>query len=213
MNLIHDYGCKFYYFSLIDFMSSLVPYLISVPLGAFSSLIAWYILNHLIKPKIKFSDWISKLYENNVPFYRFKFENNGKRNIVEVEITAKLRIKGLRFTNNWEVIYLPLDNNNIPIIYSIKSKNKILREVPRLELSIIEPRYYKFLSEVIVKRINSGNITLEELFSLGTHAELILIISGFDEISGARKTFCSEPYTLNRIKEGIFENNGLEIKG
>lgn len=189
----------------------LISIFISIPIGAFSSLIAWWVLNYWIKPKINFSNDISRLDVDNKSFYRFKFENSGTRRILDSEITAKLRIRGLKFSKNWEVIYLPLDNDRIPVIHSIKKYYKKIREVPRIELSFIDLKYYRFLPERIIDKIQKDTITLEELMNLGIDSELILYITGFDEISGARKTFESKPYKVSDIKKGPFDNYGLSV--
>ena len=192
-------------------METWITLLLSVPIGAISSLIAWWILNYCIKPEIRFSEDISKINENSKAFYRFKFENCGKRNIFDSELVAKLRIKGLKYSTNWEVIYLPLDNNRIPVIKSINKSDKKLREVPRIELGLIDSKHFRFLSKSIKMKILDDSITLEELMKLGNDSELILYVTGFDEISGARKTFESKAYKISDIKEGKFNNYGLNV--
>jgi hypothetical protein len=193
-------------------MGKWITLLLSVPIGAFSSLIAWWILNYCIKPKIKFSNDISKIEEDNKSFYRFKFENSGKRRIIDAEIIAKLRIKGLKYSTNWEIIYLPLDNDHIPIIKSTKKEKNKLREIPRLELGLTDSKYFRFLPSDIKDKIDDDTITLEDLMNLGNDSELVLLVTGYDEISGARKTFESKPYKVEDIKKGKFDNFGLNVK-
>jgi len=193
-------------------METWMTILISIPLGAFSSLIAWWILNYWIKPKIKFSEDISKTLIDSTAIYRFKFENCGKRKIVDNSLIAKLRIKGIRYKLNWEVIYLPLDNDKIPIIRPIKGESKKIREVPRLELGLIEIKNRKFLPQTIKQKIENDTISLEELMKLGSESELILYVTGYDEISGAKKTFESKPYKVKDIKNGLFIKNGLNVE-
>lgn len=193
-------------------METWMTILISIPLGALSSLIAWWILNYWIKPKIKFSEDISKTLIDSISIYRFKFENCGKRKIVDNLLIAKLRIKGIRYKSNWEVIYLPLDNDKIPIIRPIKGECRIIREVPRLELGLIEIKNQKFLPEAIKEKIDNDTITLEELMNLGSESELILYVTGYDEISGAKKTFESKPYKVGDIKNGLFNKKGLNVE-
>jgi hypothetical protein len=192
-------------------MKTLITLLLSVPIGAISSLIAWWILNYCIKPEIRFSEDISKINEFSKSFYRFKFENCGKRNIFDSELVAKLRIKGLKYSTNWEVIDLPLDNNRIPVINSIIKGDRKVREVPRIELGLIDSKHFRFLNDSIKTKIQDDSITLEELMGLGAKSELILYVTGFDEISGARKTFESKAYKLSDIKEGKFNNYGLNV--
>lgn len=192
-------------------MKTLITLLLSVPIGAISSLIAWWILNYCIKPEIRFSEDISKINEFSKSFYRFKFENCGKRNIFDSELVAKLRIKGLKYSTNWEVIDLPLDNNRIPVINSIIKGDRKVREVPRIELGLIDSKHFRFLNDSVKTKIQDDSITLEELMGLGAKSELILYVTGFDEISGARKTFESKAYKLSDIKEGKFNNYGLNV--
>ena len=186
--------------------------MLSVPIGVFCSFVTWWILNYRIIPKIKFSDDISRIDEDSKSFYRFKFENCSKRRILDSEIIVKLRIKGLKYSTNWEVIYLPIDNDRIPIIKSIKKEKKKIREVPRLELGLIDKKYFRFLPNTIKRKIQNDTITLEELMNLGSESQLILFVTGFDEISGARKTFESKPYKVGDIKKGKFNNFELNVK-
>ena len=193
-------------------METWVTIFISIPIGAISSLIAWWILNYCIKPKIIFSNDISRIDEHNKPFYRFKFENCGSRRILDSQIIAKLRIKGLKYSTNLEIIYLPLDNEFIPIIKPTKNDLKKIREVPRLELGLIDSKYFRFLEDNIKEKIKNDKITLEELMTLGIESELILYVTGFDEISGAKKTFESKPYKITDIKKGKFNSSGLNVR-
>ena len=48
--------------------------------------------------------------------------------------------------------------------------------------------------------------------NLGSESELILYVTGYDGISGAKKTFESKPYKISNIKNGIFSKTGLNIE-
>ncbi|MGD9994032.1 MAG: hypothetical protein AB7S69_12085 [Salinivirgaceae bacterium] len=193
-------------------MKTWLTILISVPIGAFSSLIAWWILNYCINPKIRFSEYISSSIENSKSFYRFKFENASRRRMIDSEITAKLRIKGLLYSTNWEVIYLPIDNDRIPIIYSTKKGKHRFREVPRIELELIDPKYFRILPPDIKAKIENGNLLLNDLLKLALDSEIILIVSGYDEKSGAKKVFESKPYKIEDVVTGLFKKDSLEIQ-
>jgi hypothetical protein len=47
--------------------------------------------------------------------------------------------------------------------------------------------------------------------NLGNKSDLVLFVSGYDEISGALKTFESKPYKVEDIKKGKFNNFGLNV--
>ncbi|MDR1792099.1 MAG: hypothetical protein LBR36_01445 [Bacteroidales bacterium] len=162
---------------------------------------------------------ISKLptKENKSKYkYRFKFENIGKRNIIDIEVIVRLRIKGLKpdLPRNWEVIYLPttaLEYKKIAIIRPV-SKTKIR---PVLEIKTYECDYFQkeFFPSEIKEKSQNGTLTLEEVMQLGTKSEFQILIFGTDTFSGARKFFESKFFGKGDIIEGYFDRNGVEVQG
>jgi hypothetical protein len=78
---------------------TIIALIISIPIGIACSIIAWWILFRKVVPCISFSDEISKtrLEDSDSGFcYRVKFENSGRRDIIDLQIHAYLRIVGLR---------------------------------------------------------------------------------------------------------------------
>ncbi|MBD0258163.1 MAG: hypothetical protein ICV83_20820, partial [Cytophagales bacterium] len=125
----------------------IVNVLISVITGIGASYFVWWITISRFVPKIKFADKIAKVNtDENLSGlrYRFKFENSGRRNIIDLEIIVRLRIKGLRKTlpNNNEIVYLStssLEYKKVAILRPVKKENK--RAV--LEIKVYDCSYFE----------------------------------------------------------------------
>ena len=197
--------------------------LIGILVGIVTNLIAWWILFHLIVPNLKFSPKISKLTVENSKFdksgyrYRIKFENSGKRPIIDVDITARLRIKALgKFKHNWQIFYLPLKSDgsstkSIPKIYPITNQNK-LRHIIRLYINS-KPEEFDLpvFPDSIRKKIRRQDLTLEDLLDAGSATTLEIQAFGYDQFSGTRKLFQSKRYQLSDIVFGGFDTKGLSV--
>src|SRR5512141_654885 len=91
--------------------------LIAFLLGSFVNLLTWSILNHMFVPDIRFSRSISKRERDTTKDdasqfgYRVKLENNGRRSVIDVEVTARLRINYPPDVqpNTWNLINIPLE--------------------------------------------------------------------------------------------------------
>ena len=195
-------------------MFEILLLLIGIPIGVLGSLLAWWILFHRIVSNIQFSPHISKTRTNDTRSgyrYRVKFENAGRRSILDVEIFAKLRIKGLRdgYPTNWETIYIPIRVDRRPLIKP--SRTTRLREIVRFYVNDIEAEKLVNFSECVRRRRAEGCLLLEDLLGVGTQSELQIITFGYDEFSGSRKVFPSKKYLLDDIKYGQFDTKCLRI--
>jgi hypothetical protein len=191
-------------------LETIIAIIISIPIGIACSIIAWWILFHKVVPQISFSDGISKtrLQDSDPGFcYRIKFENTGRRDIIDIQIHAYLRIVGLRsgkasgIKTSIEIFtskeYVPKMRKN--------GKGFIVRLYPERTESF-ERRAYP---EHIKLKYREKSLTLEDIFSLGYEAKLKVIVLGYDSFSGARRIFESKLYGIDDIKEGHFK--GLQI--
>ena len=137
----------------------LISILIGLFIGILTNLIAWWILFHHIVPKIYFSHSISKIptQEDKSGYkYRFKIQNLGKRPIIDVELIARIRLKGAGdFPRNIRIVDIPLSkkaiSHRIPIIMSGDDTGKILKlfvnEVDEFRDLARYPDYIKIKSD------------------------------------------------------------------
>jgi len=196
----------------------LLTIIVSSVTGVGASYLVWWLTSKYYVPKIRFSEEISKLRTNDNPSnfkYRFKFENYGKRNIFDLEIIVRLRIKGLRegFPKNWEVIYIPtstLEYKRVAIVKPVTTDE--FR--PVLEIKTYECDFFQqdFFPEEIRVMSRLKTLTLDDVLNIGEDANFQIMINGTDEFSGSRKFFGQKTkYTSNSIAEGLFDMYGLDV--
>lgn len=199
--------------------SILLGILVGLVTGIFTNLASWWILFHGIVPDIRFFPLISKISSSNVIDenmsgfkYRIKLENVGKRTIIDVELMARLRVKGLRkiSKDNWWVVYIPLE----PVMNSREYRipqvlptaiGKARSHIFELHINFVDEfRTSKLYPEIIRKKAEQKQLLLEDLLNLGRKATLDIATFGYDEFSGTRKLFLYQ-YTVNKIGRGTFK--------
>lgn len=194
----------------------LIGIIIGIITGGISSYGVWYYVVHILVPKIKFSDHISKtIGSNGNPVYKIKFENCGKRKAIDLQINTRFRVKGL-VTNAphiWKVAYIPYSHDRreqIPFLSPVEKKQNAMRET--IPLLLNEAAFNQNIyPEEIRDAYNNQSLTLENLFAMGTIQKLQVNVFCFDEFSGSRKLFTSKVYSLDDIKSGPFERTSLKI--
>ena len=186
--------------------------------GIIASLLAWWFQSHLIVPNIQFSPFIGKIpsVENKSGYkYRIKLENSGKRSVIDIEIMARLRIKGLGdFPNNWRINYIPLEGLGITYRIPVITRKNEKKSGHIITFDVNEVVEFKKLERYpasIKRKAKENTLLLEDVLNLGSEANVRIEAFGFDEFSGARKFFKSKFYTIHDIREGRF-HNGLDIK-
>lgn len=188
---------------------ALLSTLVGVPFGIAASFLAWFIVFRGFVPKFTFSAQVAKLPSVN-PLegdrYRIKFKNIGRRNAIDVDVYARLRIRNIRklpdLSNVWTIVTLSTDTTHVPRVPKAANRVVVLSLDDTRDLS--SPNFLDALD---------GRVpTLETLLSLGEAAELVVWVLAFDEFSGARKAFISSAYDLDDIVQGKFGGqNGLEV--
>lgn len=179
--------------------------ILGVPLGILASLLAWYVLFHVVKPSIGFYAKISKYQGKENNSYRVKFINNGKRSIIDLEVFVRTRTKGIgRYKNIWNIVDLETSVSRLPIL--VEGGSRIVRIYPERTEKYLEPLWGKDING----KLRNGKLTLEDILRLGDKAQLRIYVFGFDEFSGSRRLFRSKWYELSDIEEKEFSKIAVE---
>lgn len=206
-------------------LSGIWEFILGIVVGIGTNLFAWWMLFHAIVPKIHFSPSISKTTVSNEPYnrsgyrYRVKFENAGRRPIIDIEITAKVVIEGIgpyrKSTNQW--IRLPLKPDGkleyrLSRLRPVKPGKKF-RHIIRFYINsgsvFLNP---SFFPAHVHRKAEQKRLLLEDLLALDGQTYLEVQAFGYDEFSGTRKYFRSKLYRLDDIHEGPFDKDGLGVK-
>ena len=194
-----------------------VSIILSFIIGVISSYFVWWFLNKIITPHIQFSENISKQKSSEASSgrkYRVKLENAGRRDIIDVDISVKLTIRGglnSKRPNNLEITYLPCSfNGKIPIMKpAINEKRRsIIRIDPNKKEEFIRAIYPKSIQE----KAKEEKLTLDDLLELGSESYLEIIAMGYDKFSGARKVFVSKEFKKEDLIMKDFNKNSLEME-
>jgi hypothetical protein len=183
---------------------------VGILIGILASMAAWWILFHHFGPKIAFSHDISSVAgigADSKPTYCVKIVNSGRRQIIDLEVIARIRIRGVdsRAPRSWHIIELSLSKSQIPR-FKPGGDSTIL--VYPVDIGEFKKAIYPDQVGVGAHR---REFDLGDLFRLGTAAELRVMIFGYDGFSGARKFFESHDYTADSVKSGFFEFEGLRV--
>jgi len=206
----------------VSWETQVLEFIAGFLMGVLTNIFSWWILSHWVVPRLRFSPAISKTPRQPTQDdksgykYRIKFENAGRRPIIDVELMARLRIKGLgeHPKTNWQIVYIPLDGSvvyRIPRIVPV-GRGRHTRHILGFYVnSVDEFRNNPIYPPEIRYKAQERVLLLEDLLTLGTEADLEVEAFGYDEFSGARKLFLPKRYTVHDIKEGYFDTKGLDV--
>lgn len=188
--------------------------------GVATNFVVWWFLLYGLSPEIKFSEVISKLkIKNSDPSkpkysYRCKFINSGRRDVIDVEIMARLTLKGIgRFPKNWKHYYIPLSSDG-------EKSFRIPRMSPGygytrvMHLKINNAQWFKtdtFFPKEFREKATQKTLALEDLFALDPSAYISIHVFCYDGFSGSRRLFTSKRYMVVDIQEGYFDRQGLGV--
>ena len=189
-------------------------------IGLVASFVTWLITFKSMVPKIKFAEKISKQQTTDNPsgfIYEIRFQNIGRRDIVDISIYGLARVKGLDKNDKelLHVIKLSVGVNNHIEIAAHRNKTKKKKNLGITQDSIrvfdLDQLPSPIFGDEISEKVKEKRLKLEDILSLGEYAELQFIILGTDRYSGARKYIESPKYYINDIVEGVYEPEGLDI--
>jgi hypothetical protein len=107
------------WFPLIDYSTIIV----GIPLGIATSFTAWYIVFRVIAPKVRFAEKISEI-GGREPRCRVKILNYGFRDILDCEVMAEFRVRGLdrELPKNISVLNIPVYASRFPRLSRLKHR-------------------------------------------------------------------------------------------
>lgn len=182
-----------------------------IPIGVACSLGAWWIVFHGIIPKLEFSEHISKTLDersDGFPTYRIKIRNCGRRDILDVQLFARIYVTGLNLhsPSTRRIVLIPLGIAHWPIL-EVKGGAKLTALLSEKAVALTESWY----PESVRAMAASGTMKLEDILSLGESAQLQIAAFAYDAFSGTRKVFVSKYYCRDDIRGGRFEPDSLQV--
>ncbi len=205
--------------------TEVISFLLGALVGLGTNLFSWWIISHVLVPKIEFAQVLSKRVrkEGNIDqaIYRYwiKFRNNGKRDIIDLELTAILRIDGFRVPGTLQNIRIPLESSGestarIMALFSARPGRRsslIRRLYPELAPEFLTVGGF---SEELREKARDKRLQLEDVLALGSGNNTHLQISalGYDRFSGARVLFQSIHFKSSDIQYGPYQKGTLRVK-
>jgi len=165
----------------------------------------------IVVPKVRFSKQISKLPRETGGFrYRVKIENCGRRDMIDIELFARFRVKGLRpdFPGNWHGLTIPM-GGRIPRLRPVRKS--LMRDARELGLKKIDFIDKGPFPAKILQSAADGSLLLEDLLSLGSKRTLQVFVFAYDAFSGSRKLFESPIYASTDIVPAPFARDSVEV--
>ncbi len=202
-----------------------MEFLLGVAAGIATNFLVWWVLFHWLDPNIQFSPQLSGVPRARTELdqseyrYRVKLENSGRRRAIDIEIMARLRVKGLRTPEIWNILYVPLRSNGevshrIPFMDPAKAGVVANRKIVFLHLNSSETLpHWSIFPEEIREKAESRELLLEEILSIGSKGDLQFYAYAYDNFSGSRKLFVSKRYTVDDVGQGPFDQDALTITG
>jgi hypothetical protein len=160
--------------------------------GILASFIAWFIVQHLFVPSLKFQPQIRRRQTDAV---LCGYQYCGRRDILDVEFFAKLRVLGIDSArpNLWRAFYIPVDDARLPRVpaYAVNTVQLLPSSLPATAASA--------LPLALRERLQAQTLTLEQLVGSGRVWTLEVFAFGYDAFSGSRKVAQSVTYKQDSI--------------
>lgn len=184
-------------------VNPIVTHLLSFVLGALSSYIVWWVINHKILPTVKFSSKICRYsVGNDKDLYVCAFQNAGRRNMIDVEVITRIGVKKFNDSESWIYFSIKSNASQIPVIEPGR------RALVRIFDERQPPVYIDEPPPSLRDKLKTCN-SLEEWLSLSPNAKVRLHVFGYDSFSGVRHHFASPSYSSDDVQAGRF--NGLDV--
>lgn len=192
-------------------MDTAVGLIVGVPLGAFASFMAWFLVTRLLVPSLDWSDEISVTEhpsERGRLQYRIKVRNAGRRDVINLQIVASIKIRGPHREGSESnvIVDVPLSRTRV---LSVEAGHPRLFHicagaVPDVEVERLPWELREALRE-------KGDAALPDILSHRPGTHLIVRILAQDRFSGASAVLESPLYGIDSLVTGRFKRGGLAV--
>lgn len=171
--------------------------------GVATSLVAWLIVTWLLRPRVEFSEHISRVPKADDPtkfIYRVKVLNKRRYRKVLVDFSCSIRMKGVHLDrpNNFSVMKVPLGDGD-----TLRIKPRDFRVVWIHPERIDE--LDRYLPAEIGASLRRGSLRLDELLTVHLEeASLTVFVRCTDGFSGSQALF-ERTYPAGFVRVGLFE--------
>lgn len=189
-----------------DFWASiLIGASLGFGLGLLASYIVWWIIAHLIVPRVEFSNKIAKRqFGQDVTQYQIAFKNAGRRSMVDLEIVVRIGVYKFMGATGWAYHEVGTNARRVPDLKPGQLSRRVVRIFDtRHPISFVDAPSRKIKDELERHRTLEGILGIEEDAAVRVH------VFGYDSFSGTRKLFQSKEYRSGDISLGRFD--GLVI--
>jgi hypothetical protein len=182
-----------------------------IAIGVAGTAVAWVLKTHLLKPRMRMSEQISKMPEQGTATWRIKLGNYSWQPALDLSIHAVLRATGVT-----TVMAVGLSSDSIDILPRCALGKPGRRRLVYLDPANLTAFAVRRLPETLQAKIQNpelhGPIELDDLLSLGQAdrpATLTVTAFCFNGLSGTRKHFARR-YTLSDIQGRPFRAGSLQ---
>lgn len=207
--------------------------LFNIAISILSSAIFWLLTFVITRTKVIFAEVIEQSMVESCPdgdpMYRIRIMNIGKRNLLEIDYCAKIRILNDPAIGTYTTFYLNLENDvTRPLMYGRGQSQKNRRQKKNTKENYYSSGIFRivmneglrqslllspYIPAAIRREAENGTLTLDDMLKeCGEDMEITFYVRGTDSVTGARKVFESHEYTVRDIKPGKYQHWSLAVK-
>lgn len=184
-------------------MSVVISLVVGVPLGIASSIIAWWILAHMIRPRLSW--WDPRFVPSigsppGTPFQlSIRLRNDSKRDAIDISIHAELRVSHPQTPDGVTrtLIRFPLNSDWMPRIQNEARIRVEQQKIPDWEWNRLR------------SRVGTDCTDLEHVLQKCEGSTIRFYALAHDQFSGARRIFVEE-YEARQIQRGDAVSHELD---
>ena len=205
----------------------------NIAISILSSAIFWLLTFVITRTKVIFAEVIEQSMVESCPdgdpMYRIRIMNIGKRNLLEIDYCAKIRILNDPVLKTYTTFYMDLENDvTRPLMYGRgQSRKNRPREKRKNDYYYFSGTFRivmndglrhsllmsPYIPDMIRKEAENGTLTLDDLLKeCGEGVEITFYVRGTDSVTGARKVFESREYSVRDIRLGKYQSWSKGLK-